>query len=1580
MAELKGTNVGAPIVPFTDQDIYATHEARYGKGGFRSVQTLEELRGIPEARLEEGMLVYVIDDPTGIHTYQRIGGSWIRDRIGKGIPIYNQELIEEFGINPSTETYISIPDEDTDLSGTVRGNTYKTSINGNYMDILFSAIRELQSEVARLKNSFRYGIESYTGTRTAMSETVGEIEVPEEEPLWAVEEDGLSEVYELKMTEGKGGGIEGLVGGKVSSVTDPVTFRAFLNIEGTSQWLAPEKEVLSVEDPKMFLYLTTKGNGEKKLDIQIDLTEDGKTVSETIDLSTLDLSPESISGYYNTLVILGREQILNSKPQGNDNFIWISISNPETNSALIEGYLVGGNIVNLGDQGVTGVAVPERYQFKSIHFTDTTVNKFKIYSKYQDFSKNIIGSIPSDESYKFKVAHLTIRSVESTSILTEMKDQILNNELIWDEGSGRLWIKTNNKLAVIGGGSSGTGGSSNTDSDNMTQEELINALKEMGIVYESGGGLNINNLSVDGITFVHTASGKKFKFYVNSQGELCNDEIPDESMLLNNRATKVQYTPTKNVRGYIGCLGAKESGLKWNADLGLGADRLKIGAFYAPFSTDLAHGCTHSFIELENTSNKDIALSGCYLHLTRPNEDGNQVTYSLPLTGIIKAGGTYLVRGAKHTEPEDPNAYIKVNTCDQEWWHQGKLVSLEVDESLSYTSNELGYGICLTYGNDFDGKPLTHTTRLIEESSTSTDRTLGTVNDPVDISGASAPATYPYIVYPNFIDAIYYKSIIKSSGGSGYWAINPVAITENSMYRNTFELDPAKQAFQGLTTKDSSRVRWSNNTNDAQVVDLSKEYIVFPHTDDIYAISNYTPKASWEGKNVSTDKSKLDTLKPNMVTCSFGIDMYKTRTFNWISVGYYDEYIWIRRDIDNSPWIGRFSSYIPKVQIKIKNSQINTTSEGSSSTDITFTVMNTGWRGGLGKYTKLVTPAGTAISGVNSVSSGMDYKATIPGSLTLSANDVCYLLQAGDEVGGGSEYPRKKVFNADINNNVYSRMTGKFPGDNSYYTAHKVILDIVDEPVSAKTTYKYVVGRADKNGNPDPKHVSEEMSFTLYPTSYAPRVYQTSDQQGFTWIEYQVWAAAAKELNKKILGDLSKDNVMPVLINTGDMTQNGTRINEWFDYYQAGRDLFRHLEQVNVVGNNDLCGTNPWELGTGDDVGKSNSFYFHLFYCYEVGDLFTPLISYAGGSTPKYIPSLYYMDSVNNRFLMVNSEITETNCRDWYGLVGNYPINIYTGFEINGASATPEFHSDFTSIYTMIYRTLKNAQDSGKSVLVGCHEMPFTVITNDSLGNNYAKYSRSLSNSGALVGSHLNQISTNEKTVGERTSKKGIYWFSRLLEYFGVKLCIGGHKHTYTSSYPVRENYKYTLNGESKNSKDHGRMPMSDTLEGDTVDFIDISTQGGNEVIRDLSKFPLVKRTDPGTNIDGTFYPGVAVPDLEGGVVYFMCQSTGYKLTSNKELPSANQIFTELLPQTKVTGGKDVADNNQKYPMFAIIDLKSGGGYTVKLVRIENVLNDTYKFTQTQFGKKTPILKYLKKVDGNNYGAWVTSENDIINI
>lgn len=74
MDELRGTNVYSPIVPGTDKDTYPTHYAKFGKGGYVSVLTLEDRNSIPTERLENGCKVYV--DETDLE-YRYKNGQWI---------------------------------------------------------------------------------------------------------------------------------------------------------------------------------------------------------------------------------------------------------------------------------------------------------------------------------------------------------------------------------------------------------------------------------------------------------------------------------------------------------------------------------------------------------------------------------------------------------------------------------------------------------------------------------------------------------------------------------------------------------------------------------------------------------------------------------------------------------------------------------------------------------------------------------------------------------------------------------------------------------------------------------------------------------------------------------------------------------------------------------------------------------------------------------------------------------------------------------------------------------------------------------------------------------------------------------------------------------------------------------------------------------------------------------------------------------------------------------------------------------------------------------------------------------------
>ena len=61
MTAIPGTNVIAPIVPFSQEDEYPSHEAAYGRGGYRTVATTAARDAIPALRREAGMLVYCVD-------------------------------------------------------------------------------------------------------------------------------------------------------------------------------------------------------------------------------------------------------------------------------------------------------------------------------------------------------------------------------------------------------------------------------------------------------------------------------------------------------------------------------------------------------------------------------------------------------------------------------------------------------------------------------------------------------------------------------------------------------------------------------------------------------------------------------------------------------------------------------------------------------------------------------------------------------------------------------------------------------------------------------------------------------------------------------------------------------------------------------------------------------------------------------------------------------------------------------------------------------------------------------------------------------------------------------------------------------------------------------------------------------------------------------------------------------------------------------------------------------------------------------------------------------------------------------
>nr|DAR42951.1 MAG TPA: hypothetical protein [Caudoviricetes sp.] len=211
----------------------------------------------------------------------------------------------------------------------------------------------------------------------------------------------------------------------------------------------------------------------------------------------------------------------------------------------------------------------------------------------------------------------------------------------------------------------------------MTESEIIGLLKRMGIVAvessetdDSGNiiytDLKINDIS--DITFINEDTKARYKFKIDSEGNLTGTELPNDSDLLENRSKDIDIK-SQYVRGIIAQINNPNGDI--TKDYKLNSDRIKIGAFYAPLNTDTIFGCSRAFVELENTSNIDIPLQGCYLHFAGYDDHNQQTVYHLALTGILKAGGTYLVVGKKYADNNDSNVFLKIDSFDQEWFVNG---------------------------------------------------------------------------------------------------------------------------------------------------------------------------------------------------------------------------------------------------------------------------------------------------------------------------------------------------------------------------------------------------------------------------------------------------------------------------------------------------------------------------------------------------------------------------------------------------------------------------------------------------------------------------------------------------------------------------------------------------------------------------------------------------------------------------------------------------------------------------------------------------------------------------------------------
>ena len=342
-------------------------------------------------------------------------------------------------------------------------------------------------------------------------------------------------------------------------------------------------------------------------------------------------------------------------------------------------------------------------------------------------------------------------------------------------------------------------------------------------------------------------------------------------------------------------------------------------------------------------------------------------------------------------------------------------------------------------------------------------------------------------------------------------------------------------------------------------------------------------------------------------------------------------------------------------------------------------------------------------------------------------------------------------------------------------------------------------------------------------------------------------------------------------INTGDITQSGNRPNEWLDYYD-GRQYLRDKEEMFSIGNNDLCGHNATELTDGEDAtSKYNHINILRYFTFEL-DENNPysFVEWNDNTYPIY--SVYSFNYGNYHFISLNSEIAIASSK----MYKDWESDSYAGDKTFAQTANAQIENWLLKDL-QLWTGQDNPTNCSKCI-VYMHEMPFTIVTWSFMNSTSAR-----------AGSHLNTLNSN-----------GNYRFSRLFKKYGIRLVMGGHKHTYCITKPVYDAPEGYINNGTVTNVD---------LMGDVTDA--------------LSRVPVIQVTRDQDILTNDFARYEKVNKINAPT-YVMSQATGYKLVSNKEQPSGNQyVIPWLLAyfKAKTNAASPTENRAQHLPMYIRYDV-----------------------------------------------------------
>lgn len=440
--------------------------------------------------------------------------------------------------------------------------------------------------------------------------------------------------------------------------------------------------------------------------------------------------------------------------------------------------------------------------------------------------------------------HLCIKSGTYADMVTN-QEEFLPKELLWCYDKKQLWIKDPKTLKLIQIGSSYQGG----------DEEPIDETMEQ-ILLETIG----QDKKIVGIEFADMNNKDNTYIVQVANGEL---EVLDKKLLTKNLAGNAQkeandpgYYSTPYFPIIPALVGATTS------------PKIHINMVYTG-GKNTEHdfvGSSHNFIELCNLGNTDLNLKGLYLHYTEgeANLNGTRNWVTLPLIGTLKSRGTFLIRGAQCSFMDVNTTLLKVSTFDMEW---KKSITKHSDRLEIYEDIEAGV----------QGRTIWDSNELIRFNPTCAFYLSGSETD-TTFDDDPFTAIKPY----NNKSGIKWYIDMVGIGPSGTPAEgSPLSsFSVQNVHMRYFNMDPVSQATKAFNARDNSK-DWMS----VSLVNPPKEY----------NMEDLRPRASFENKFLFFNK---DLLKegPQLLNCTLGYDGHKTRCFNWVSKGYYDEFIQIVKE------------------------------------------------------------------------------------------------------------------------------------------------------------------------------------------------------------------------------------------------------------------------------------------------------------------------------------------------------------------------------------------------------------------------------------------------------------------------------------------------------------------------------------------------------------------------------------------------------------------------------------------------------------------------------------------------------------